>query len=575
MAEPQRVPHRLFALPDDPMAGLLGAWLDLQGGVVPGDMGSAVQDGDWFATQSLFLAAVPRLAGVSGVLNVVLRRPNMREQSDAPVLALEVQILARAAALLPAVMVKWWAASEVAAAAFAAQGMDVRVLPTSHREDAPVWQARLGADGRFALERGPQGGALAQEAVNWARLARDYRLVAQDGIGADRQDMADLANRLPVVPASADLLFITPNGVGLGHLTRQLAVARALCQQLPAPPRITFWSFSQAAVIAQAAGFDVILRHTAEALGADPQVWTAHETAALAQQIRHDRPAAVITDGNRIERFVSDALRQPGCHHPRLIWIRRGMWRADAETGGLADVRYCDEVLIPGDLAQAADKGATARPNAFDTGLSRETVTAPVVLHATEPPKKRRAARRALGLRRGPACLVSLGGEAFARTAILHDKLVHAARATGVRLVWAQSPLAARGWTDVQEERHISRYPISPWLAAFDGVISACGYNSFHELMLLYDGPVLLVPTTNERLDDQAARAGHALTQGWASVLDHETGEAEDARLRAFLAGLAKPAVQKRPRIEACGATQMAERITACLSSAPKESPAP
>ena len=62
-------------------------------------------------------------------------------------------------------------------------------------------------------------------------------------------------------------------------------------------------------------------------------------------------------------------------------------------------------------------------------------------------------------------------------------------------------------------------YPLSPYLEAFSGVISATGYNSFHELIMGYKGPVILAPTNQERLDDQVARATYAGEKGWADIL--------------------------------------------------------
>ena len=42
-------------------------------------------------------------------------------------------------------------------------------------------------------------------------------------------------------------------------------------------------------------------------------------------------------------------------------------------------------------------------------------------------------------------------------------------------------------------------------VAAFDGILCAAGYNTFHEVMTLSEAPVLFVPGTDVRLDDQGA----------------------------------------------------------------------
>ena len=105
--------------------------------------------------------------------------------------------------------------------------------------------------------------------------------------------------------------------------------------------------------------------------------------------------------------------------------------------------------------------------------------------------------------------------------------------------------------------------PLAPYLAAFDGVVSAAGYNSFHELMQLFDGPVLLVPRQHSQLDDQTARAQYAEAQGWARHLP-DSAEAP-AVLGAFLADLrAGRAVTTRPAWQD-GATEIAGTLMRLL----------
>jgi predicted glycosyltransferase len=91
-------------------------------------------------------------------------------------------------------------------------------------------------------------------------------------------------------------------------------------------------------------------------------------------------------------------------------------------------------------------------------------------------------------------------------------------------------------------------YPFSPYLEAFDGVITATGYNSFHELMLGYTGPVMLAPTNLERLDDQIARATYARDKQWADVLYAARPEDHEQILRTFMAAVRRRAkVTNRP----------------------------
>lgn len=551
----------------DPVAQLVAALVEQ--GVTPDLLGPADQPGAedqvWFVSQQAFFEAASRLKNVPCTINVILRRA--RADTSEAARATELALLAILAEQFPAGRLQFYALSAVALAEATQAGFtDCALLGETTEPSEKRRLAELDASARRLRLYGASGESfVGLEDVNVARIARDYRIIPREPAEADWTDIADLARRMPVSRATREYLFITPNGVGLGHLTRQLAVAQELvAKALPdETPEITFWCFSRAASIIQRAGFKVMLRHTAEHLGADVVPWLAWETAAFAQFLRLRRPAAIIADGSRVEPFIVDALKQPGCHHSRLVWIRRGMWRSDADDRGLADIRFCDRVLVPGDLAAEADMGATARTNPNPTGLSLEVVTPPVVMKPAIGTQTRRAARKRFRLGMGRFCLVSLGGDSFARTSIMHHKLAEAANRNGVRLVWAQSPLAAMPPGQDRDERRISLYPVSPYFAAFDGIVSAAGYNSFHELLHFTDRPVLFVPTTNERADDQAARARFAAAQGWASVLEHETGEAEDEKIDVFFRSLRLGSRTARPAFNSDGASAMAAEIAA------------
>ena len=562
--------HLIDRTPFDPAGQLLGALLDTSGGQIALlNPGQTPEPGDevWFTSQRAFLEAATRMGEWRTSVNVILRRP--ADVSETKAVLLEFAVVQSVAAGLPAdVDVKFFALSTPAAEFAMDQGIsecDPLGMPNSTDRTLDLAEI-LPATTRFQLMHRDDPVPLGFADVNWARLAKRFRIIARFDNAPDIVDLADLAGRLPQEAGKIRVayLFITPNGIGLGHLTRQLAVAQALIETAPpgAKPEITFWCFSRAAIIVRKAGHKVILRHTAEHLKADGKAWLRWETETLAHYLRYSRPMAIIADGSRIEPFIVQAMNQPGCHHARLIWIRRGMWRADADDRGMADVRYCDHVLIPGDLSAQADPGATARDNPNSPGLSRETITPPVLLLTGKQQLDRRSARRELGLGRGKICLVSLGGDSFARTSIVHDKLVFAAQKAGVQLVWAHSPLAAQPGFVGPGDLRLALYPVNPYLAAFDGIISAAGYNSFHELMLLCDAPVLFVPTTNERLDDQAARARHAALQGWCTMLDHESADDEDMAFLRFFESLRSSAKSKRPRLARDGADEMAQIIS-------------
>jgi hypothetical protein len=311
------------------------------------------------------------------------------------------------------------------------------------------------------------------------------------------------------------------------------------------------------------AGYDVVQRMTAQHLDCDYDDWIEWEEAAFAAFLAKTQPAAVIYDSSGVDPFVVRALRQPGNGSTSLVLVRRAMWQAHRDPAYLDAAQHAVLVAEPGDLSAAADRGPTVTASPRFAGIARFARTAPVVLRPDNGPLLRGAARRALGLSpfRRRVCLVSLGGEAFGRDATLVQDIATAAGKAGVGLIWARSPLA-RSATDLGTDpatlRHL--FPLGRFLMAFDGVITACGYNSFHETMQS-QVPVLLVPTAHERLDDQVARASHAAAKGWALMLDPAKSEDRTATLDGFMAGVRAGQQVQRPQTPMDGAAEMARLI--------------
>jgi len=215
------------------------------------------------------------------------------------------------------------------------------------------------------------------------------------------------------------------------------------------------------------------------------------------------------------------------------------MMRSETSRSVLDPEQYSDLVLEPGDLAVEADLGPTRMLTAKFQGFSKTHIAPPITLRPYLPSHSRREAMKRLRLRRGRYCLVSLGA-AFGNWDELLWKIKEHARMNRINLIWAQSPLSPP--PEDQSGGAIVRqfYPFSPYLEAFSGVITATGYNSFHELMMGYDRPVLLAPTNLERLDDQEARATHAREQGWAEVLYSKRPEEHGQIIAEFMKRLRK-----------------------------------
>lgn len=419
-----------------------------------------------------------------------------------------------------------------------------------------------------------------RQALSWAKLRRLAQIAPQDPADLDLADLADYANRYTAQRPSQTqesggplkLLAVVPNGVGLGHITRMMALVAALKSQRDVD--VVFWCFSRAAEILQAAGHAIVLRQTAAHLQAHPPDWRAFETQEFALLLQSFKPDIVSYDGAMIDRFVFDALRMPGCGKSAFLWVRRGMLRPDSDPLFMENERFCDLILEPGDLAVEVDVGPTRTRNATLRGFCQSYETQPVSLAVGMPSYTRAEAKKRMDLGRGKYCLVSLGG-AYGDWDALESALVTQAQQHKIGLIWAQSPLAAPPRTSGTLIRRL--FPLSRYLHGIDGVVTATGYNSFHELMLTYDKPVLFAPTNHIRMDDQVARASYAGQRGWASVVQSDVPEDLDDKIAEFMTHIAEGrsfAQRPKPRFDAAALTAKIDHICRPFQS-PKQEDAP
>lgn len=404
-------------------------------------------------------------------------------------------------------------------------------------------------------------------ALSWAKLRRLARIRPQNDKDIDLHDLADYANARETAAQVATssgplkLLSVVPNGVGLGHITRMMALAAALKSQRNT--EVVFWCFSRAAEILQAAGYPIVLRQTAMHLQAHPPDWRAFETQEFALLLQTMRPDIVAYDGAMIDPFVFEALRMPGCGKSAFLWVRRGMLSPESDPLFMENEQFCDLILEPGDLAVAVDKGPTRLRKAEKRGFCQPYETKPVSLAVGMPSYTPREAKKRMKLARGKHCLVSLGG-AFGDWDALESALVEQARKHKIKLIWAQSPLAAPPRSQDTLIRRL--FPLSRYLPGIDGVVTATGYNSFHELMLTYDKPVLFAPTNHIRMDDQIARASYAAQQGWASVVRADAPDRMEQQIADFMQQIKSgKSFPERPR-DALDAAALNTRINHILT---------
>ena len=303
------------------------------------------------------------------------------------------------------------------------------------------------------------------------------------------------------------VLFITINGVGMGHLTRMLAIARR-CSDTIEP---VFLTMSQALKVVREQGFLAEFVPSRKYLNCDLARWNGFLRDEVNELIAFYDPAAVLFDGNVPYQGVLDAITANP--DPWYIWSRRGMWRAGNHTI-LEREEVFDAVLEPGDLADDYDHGLTTQYR------SRTRRVKPIRLLDQREMLPRGEARRELGLSaEKPAVLIQLGAgnnfdyRSIHTTAFNHVTNQHQAEVAVGEWLISEKPM------DLPENVvRLPGYPFARYFNAFDLAISAVGYNSFHEL--IYAGvPTILVPNEAMEQDNQLARALYADRHGLAKCV--------------------------------------------------------
>lgn len=303
-------------------------------------------------------------------------------------------------------------------------------------------------------------------------------------------------------------LFVGPNGAGLGHLARLMGIARRSRDRWS--PH--FLTFSTAARIVEDQGFPVTYVPSRSVTGSTSMTWHANLAERLETLIADLRPAVIVIDSTEPYRGLLMCLRD----HPEIpvVWSRRGMWK-DAVSNAVIESgeEFFDLILEPGDLASAADRGATR-------ASTRSRTVGPITFLDPEEALSRAEARAFLGVDDEMAVLVQLGaGNINDTTEELRGVLEGVAQLGDTKIFVVQAPIASPTAVDDGRFVTLQHFPLARVMPGFDLAVAAAGYNTFHEL-LAAGVPSVLVPNTATITDDQEARARWAAAQGLAVVPD-------------------------------------------------------
>ena len=312
----------------------------------------------------------------------------------------------------------------------------------------------------------------------------------------------------------ASILLVTSNGTGMGHLTRQSSIARALGTDAD----VFILSMSAGITVLDQSEFRTEFLPSYQKRWMPRRDWHQYlrqRIVALAREIQAD---VICFDG--VAPYEGLIRSRSDLPQTAFVWFRRGLWRPGTNLPALRSAPFFDLIIEPGDLGQSRDQGPTK-----DLAAAR---IAPVSLLDVLDTCDRDEARLALGLpTEGKIALVSLGSGAVGLDAELREAACAHVLDQGWQVATTQAIL--EGSMSAANGVHVLQriYPLARYIKAFDLVVSAAGYNAVHEFVPA-GIPSVFVPNTHTSTDDQVARA-----QGC-----HDAGLAEWSHPDVGIAGL-------------------------------------
>ena len=298
-------------------------------------------------------------------------------------------------------------------------------------------------------------------------------------------------------PNNTVVMFPT-NGVGFGHFTRMLALAK---QMKKADTELEIIFFTTMPTLHLLKPFGIAAHHISGPKyfdHLDTGDWNALIEEELTICLETHRPKTFIFDGAFPYRGMLRAINN---HPMRKVWVRRGMFRKDATNIPVDSFEHFDILVRPGDSAPPE--------STIEEDIPIEQLHCNPILFANKDElHPRKHLRGQLGIPEDATVVyVQLGaGEINDIESDLDLSIRLLSTYEDVYIVIGESMIGNRLNITGERIRTLRDYPNSLYFNSFDFAIMAGGYNSYHEA-IAFQLPTICLPNKNTGMDDQVARA--------------------------------------------------------------------
>ena len=350
------------------------------------------------------------------------------------------------------------------------------------------------------------------------------------------------------------VVMFPTNGVGFGHFTRMLALAKRMKKQDPSLEIIFFTTMPTLHLLKP---YGIPAHHISGAKyfkGVDSNEWNTLMEEELTLCFETHKPSMFIFDGAFPYRGMLRAIQ--GRDKLNKIWMRRGMFRKGAKIP-VDSIQHFDSIIRPGD-------GIDESKEEINHGLEILRCPPIIMLDQSEllSPEK---ARYRLGIPQDcKAVYVQLGaGQINDISSEIRMTLEELLKYENIHIILGESMIGSRIEIELPNVHIIRDYPNSQYFNGFDAVIQAGGYNSFHETRA-FGLPALFYPNMETGMDDQLARCLVAEEEGWGYVVQNRTKQ----HIQLGIKKLFNHSSKSKPQQEINGADKLCQQLFEILEVA-------
>lgn len=319
----------------------------------------------------------------------------------------------------------------------------------------------------------------------------------------EQPDFSNNENRKSVI------MFPT-NGVGFGHFTRLLAVARRI-KSLDSSTEVIFFTTMPTLHLLKREGFAsyfVSGRKKFEDMPAS--VWNKIVEENLANIFAIHKPSMFIFDGAFPYRGMLNSIQ--GRKDINKVWLRRGTFKKGATKIPVDSINHFDYLITPKDSIEL---------ELNDVEFESTVVKCDPIIYLDEKELRPRSdLRDRLGIPDDAlVCYLQLGaGQINDIESDIGVCLAELGKYENLYVVIGESMIGNRLPSIGGRVRILTEYPNSYDFKSFDFSIMAAGYNSYHEA-IRFSLPTISIPNMKTGMDDQLARVEVAEEAGAMIVM--------------------------------------------------------